>query len=301
MIHIDRSKLPSPGVIETKRFKRLIGRLLKEKSKHDFEKHRTHYIKKLSKGLKNLYKNKCGYCETRISTGSDIPIDHYRPRGKLNDDKSHPGYYWLFYEWTNLVPVCSKCNRAKSTSFPIDSSNGKRVTEPPMDGDCLDMEACRVNSGIHIAEEPLLLHPEVDRPEEHLSFLPNGEVESKSLKGETTINICKLSRPGLIIARKGVIDRLFKAVASHLGQFSKKEIKKEALFYGLNNEFTKIKRARESHHSYSRLGWFLFEEFDRFFIQPLRAAGKNQSVQVLEEAFSLFREKGTCQIPTNQV
>ncbi|NIM18252.1 MAG: hypothetical protein GTO45_40255 [Candidatus Aminicenantes bacterium] len=300
MIHIDRSKLPSPGVIESKRFKRLIERLLKEKIEHDFEKHRTHYIKKLSEGLKNLYKNKCGYCETRLSAGSDIQIDHYRPKGELKGDESHPGYYWLFYEWTNLVPVCSKCNRAKSTYFPIDTSDGKRVTEPPMDGDCLDMEACRVDSEIHIAEKPLLLHPEVDRPEEHLIFLPNGEIEGKSLKGETTVKICKLDRPGLVIARKGVIDRLFKAVATHLRQFSKKEIKKETLFYGLNNEFTKIKRARESHHSYSRLGWYLFEEFDTFFIQPLKAASKNESVQLLGEAFLLFCEKGNCLIPNKK-
>lgn len=290
MIHIDRSKLPLPGVIESKAFEKLIEGLLKEKGNHDFEKSQK-YIKLLSTDLKSLYNHKCGYCETRINPGGFIEVDHYRPKRKVSEDGSHPGYYWLYYEWTNLVPVCSRCNRHKSTSFPIDTK-GKRLTEPPTISDCLDMVLCRVDSEIHIAEKPLLLHPEVDKPEEHLIFLPDGKVRGISLKGNVTIEICKLNRPELKIARKGVFDRLFKAVITRLQHFSKNRINKETLFYTLNNEFVKIKGARNSQKEYSRLGWFLFEEFEIFFIQKLREKGKNESAQILEEAFSAFLKHG---------
>jgi len=296
VIHIDRSHLPSPGVVESEEFKKLIETLLSKKSEHNLKRH---YIRQLSKGLKGLYNKKCGYCETKFKTESSLSMDHYRPKGKLIGE-DHPGYYWLCYEWTNLVPVCSGCNNAKSTKFPLVPSKGKRVTEPPMDNGCLDMEACLVDSGIHIAEEPLLLNPEVDRPEEHLVFLPTGEINGTSLKGENSIKICQLDRDELIGARKGVIDKLFKAVIIPLRQFFKEEINKKNLLSDLNKELSKMKEAQNPQKNYSRLGWFLFEEFERFFIQPLRKKGKNESVKILEEAFSNFQQYGTCRKPKAQ-
>jgi uncharacterized protein (TIGR02646 family) len=302
VIHKNRNHLSPPETIKSEGFKQLIERLLKEKNEHDFEKHRT-YIRRLSKDLILLYNNKCGYCETRISTGSYIPMDHYRPKRKLKEDDSHPGYYWLGYEWTNLVPACPGCNNAKSTHFPIDKYNGgERVKKPPMDRGCLDMAQCQVDSKIHMDEKPLLLHPEVDRPEEHLVFSPDGKVEAKdeSKKGKNTILICKLNRTELMMARKGVIDRLFKAVVTHLIKFcdskdNRESIKKETLLYALNNELIKIKRAQEPHHPYSRLGWFLFEKFETFFIQRLESEGMKKSALLLGKAFSMFPKNSACQ------
>lgn len=299
MIRRNREHLVQTDITKSKQFKQLIKRLLKEKNEHDFENHRS-YIRRFSKDLVLLYDKKCGYCESRINTGSYIPMDHYRPKKKLKDDEFHPGYYWLGYEWTNLLPACQECNTAKSNYFPIDKSKGKRVTEPPLDNNgCLNMEECQVDSRRHIDEAPLLLHPEVDEPEEHLVFMPDGEVKSKSEKGENTILICKLNRSELSMARKGVIDRLFKAIANHLiklceSEDSKKSNKKEILLYVLNDVFIKIERAQEPHHPYSRLGWHLFEEFEKFFIEPLRKSGMNKSARMLKKVFSKFPKNSTC-------
>lgn len=287
MIHIDRNTQTPPDEIQEKEFKELAKKLLIEKSKNNF--------KKLSKYLKRFYNKKCGYCETSFKIESSLSMDHYRPKGKLIGE-DHPGYYWLEYEYTNLLPACFGCNHVKSSHFPIDKSKGKRVTQPPMRNNCLDMEACRVNSEIHIAEKPLLLHPEVDKPEEHLIFLPTGEVNGITTKGETSVRIYKLNRDELITARKVAIDELFRTVIVPLGQFWKKEITKEILFHDLNKELIKIKVAGNPQNEYSRLGWFLFEEFEIFFIQKLRKDGKTESAQILEKAFSLFCEKGTCEI-----
>jgi 5-methylcytosine-specific restriction endonuclease McrA len=208
VIHIDRNNLTSPEV-EDPRLKILVEGLLKEKSFQDFEKYKS-YFKKELEGLINHYKSKCGYCESKIDKGSTYPIlDHYRPRAKLRDDKSHPGYYWLLYEWTNLVPVCSRCNTAKSNRFPIDISKGKRANGPPMENGCLDMNACRVDSKILLDEFPLVLHPEVDEPEKHIIFLSAGRIKHLTLKGKTTVEVCNLNRGDLIAKRKGLIDKFF--------------------------------------------------------------------------------------------
>ena len=63
---------------------------------------------------------KCAYCEDRIVSTQPGDIEHYRPKGCVtNEDGSrvmvdanggkkvpHPGYYWLAYEWTNLLYAC---------------------------------------------------------------------------------------------------------------------------------------------------------------------------------------------------
>ena len=71
------------------------------------------------------YHNKCAYCE-RLEKAD---IEHYRPKKKVAEDNTHNGYYWLCYEWTNLLPSCVKCNRegAKHSKFPI---LGTRVYTP---------------------------------------------------------------------------------------------------------------------------------------------------------------------------
>ena len=293
MIHIDLNNLSSADMIEVKRIKKLNKKVLIEKSGH-FLKYRKEILDEAFERLTELYMNKCGYCETNPIPGSDLERDHYRPRGKLNDDESHPGYYWLVYEWTNLVPACRICNNTKLNRFPIDASKGKRVSEPPMDNGSLDMEACRVDSEIHLAEEPLLLNPVVDKPENHLTFLPDGNVESKSQKGKTTIEICKLDRDELIYARKGLINLYFNALTIPLKLFIERDISKETLLYFLDNVFKEMEQARSPENEYSRLGWFLFEKFEMFFIQRFKAAGDTKSARVLEKAFSKFRQHGTC-------
>lgn len=143
------------------------------------------------------YKNKCAYCERLCKAD----IEHYRPKKEVKDDLTHPGYYWLCYEWSNLIPSCITCNRegAKHSKFPI---MGLRVIQPKIlsDGN-LDLLQCKASSAPLVDERPYLLHPEVDKPEDYFSFEldPNGEgirivgidIENR---GDHTIQICLLNR-----------------------------------------------------------------------------------------------------------
>ncbi len=174
------------------------------------------------------YKNKCAYCE-RICKAD---IEHYRPKKAVLDDMAHPGYYWLCYEWTNLIPSCITCNRegAKHNKFPI---LGARVSTPSMlaDGN-LNLILSKASSSPLIDEQPYLLHPEVDRPENYFEF----EIDSKGEgiriigidklgRGEKTIQICLLNRNEIKLDRvERVIDDFKDSVHSLFAQLESNEI-----------------------------------------------------------------------------
>lgn len=53
----------------------------------------------------------CSYCDNYPSGVSDKTIDHFFP-------KSHPDYYLLAYEWSNLYAACADCQDIKMESVP---------------------------------------------------------------------------------------------------------------------------------------------------------------------------------------
>ena len=61
-------------------------------------------------------------------------------------------------------------------------------------------------SKIYRDEKPLILHPEIDEPEKHIIFLPNGSVIERTKRSQWTIKICNLNREELVLKRKKIID-----------------------------------------------------------------------------------------------
>lgn len=156
------------------------------------------------------YHNKCAYCERLCKAD----VEHYRPKKAVNEDSKHNGYYWLCYEWTNLLPACVKCNRdgGKHNRFPI---LGKRLYTPLFLPDAnLDLDKNKIHNKPLIDEVPFLLHPEIDKPDDFFKFEldPNGDgirikgIDKKG-RGEKTIEICSLNRQELRLDRvEKVID-----------------------------------------------------------------------------------------------
>ncbi len=146
------------------------------------------------------FHGKCAYCESKIYANQHCDIDHFRPKAGLKDDKTgkpikcqvggntqdHPGYYWLAYDWMNLLPSCVLCNQPSSghSSYPI----GKRNYFPVM-----GTHATR--PGDEVNEDPLLIHPVFEDPEDHLEVDKSGIFYAKngSPKGETCIHILGLN------------------------------------------------------------------------------------------------------------
>jgi hypothetical protein len=67
---------------------------------------------------------KCAFCEAKIRHTQPGDVEHFRPQAATRQSKDaplrKPGYYWLAYEWTNLLLACAECNRrGKGNLFPL--------------------------------------------------------------------------------------------------------------------------------------------------------------------------------------
>jgi len=61
----------------------------------------------------------CIYCGADIDEAG-IDVEHFRPKGNVDDDETHGGYWWLAYEFSNYLLSCIICNqRNKRDSFPL--------------------------------------------------------------------------------------------------------------------------------------------------------------------------------------
>jgi hypothetical protein len=153
-----------------------------------------------------------------------------------------------------------------------------------------------VDSKKHCDEKPLLLHPEMDQPDKHLVFLEDGRIEGLTPRGSATVKICKLDRETLNIARKKLAEDFYREIKNVLHDFLFKEASRETFLYDLDRIFKKIQEAKKTKSEYSRLAWFLYHEFDKFFIKPLKEEVEfgEKSIRFVKKAFASFRKHGTC-------
>jgi uncharacterized protein (TIGR02646 family) len=154
--------------------------------------------------LLNLYNHKCAYCE---AYEPEPEVEHYRPKKGVTDEV-HSGYYWLCYEWSNLMPACHDCNkkRSKGNHFPIE---GTRLTTPVFNADGIDLNENKLNSNtLSVLEIPLILNPEFPGfdPFDYFKIDSNGKLipqPNKSTlefrKAIVTIDKIRLNRDKLLL------------------------------------------------------------------------------------------------------
>jgi hypothetical protein len=155
-----------------------------------------------------LFNEKCAYCEAKI-TADQIrgDVEHFRPKRRVRDEKGnvvyiaettpHPGYFWLAYEWTNLLPSCISCNRPHRNA--AGESVGKADRFPLVD----EKKRAKKPADHLPAEAPLLLNPYVDDPAQHLKFDPEvGTVSGITDRGRITAHLLDLNRDGLVEERR---------------------------------------------------------------------------------------------------
>jgi uncharacterized protein (TIGR02646 family) len=108
--------------------------------------------------LVRLQDEKCCFCESRITHISYGDVEHFRPKAgwvQVNERLNKPGYYWLAYEWNNLLLSCDKCNRRyKKNYFPISDTTQRALSH-------------HYNIA---AESPIFVHPVLENPEAHITF-----------------------------------------------------------------------------------------------------------------------------------
>jgi uncharacterized protein (TIGR02646 family) len=122
---------------------------------------------------------KCWYVECK-NPGTDDDIDHFRPKLGVKEDLTHPGYYWLAFDWTNLRLSCHRANRPRIN--PEGAGTGGKGGHFPL-----------VDPGVRAftpvegrgAEVPALLDPTNVYDVALLTFRQSGEVDlSPEFKGQ---------------------------------------------------------------------------------------------------------------------
>jgi uncharacterized protein (TIGR02646 family) len=203
----------------------------------------------LKEELKKVFV-KCAYCESNYGAVSDGDVEHFRPKGKVNEKNPQtPGYYWLANDWDNLLLSCQHCNQRRNHILYGETSleaSGKLDQFPLSD------ETKRVNNhGATLEEEEkvrLLLNPCKDKPEDHFEYdKEKALIIALTKKGKVSVEVYALRRPLLVRERQERLNILFQqmdVVKSELERFNKdKSVKQKSRFDTqldiLLNTFTK--------------------------------------------------------------
>lgn len=217
MIFIQRA--PEPIILQeqgqTKR-RALCAAYDEEQREFDFDS-KIYGHETVKSTLKQMQHDKCCFCESKISHISYGDVEHYRPKGGFKqteqDTLQEPGYYWLAYDWGNLLLSCSLFNQQfKKNLFPL--------LEP-------QQRALSHHDDITL-ELPLLINPSVTDPSQYIGFrqeIPYALEDN--IYGKTTITVVGLDREAQNERRRShlaLINNLIKVVKLADKQFGNAEL-----------------------------------------------------------------------------
>jgi hypothetical protein len=192
--------------------------------------------------LEHLTNNKCAYCECDIS-GFPGDAEHYRPKGAVKfkeatggfeiarwdlpnqaaaQSRVHPGYFWLAYDWRNLIPACSFCNSGLGKNERFDVGNRHLVLVQLSEREfesfgakSKPLPSRKFRGSYYLSPESLderedphvlnPLNPRPDRdPRKHIFFGVKGIVAPRkdSVYGKKTIEVLRLDREDLMRRRQ---------------------------------------------------------------------------------------------------
>ncbi|CAM1359131.1 HNH endonuclease family protein [Tenacibaculum xiamenense] len=142
--------------------------------------------------IKNILKTsqfgKCAFCESNITHISHGDVEHFRPKKgycQNNNDELHgPGYYWLAYDFENLMLACQVCNqREKKNLFPLRNPEKRKISHN--DANSLKKE------------KPFFINPLNEEPSFFIKFHGAQAVGiDKNHRGKKTIENIGLNRKG---------------------------------------------------------------------------------------------------------
>ena len=201
--------------------------------------------------LKEIFNDKCAYCET-IMDRATYHAEHYRPKGEvsvkdfeknkaakvkienpLGELVEHPGYFWLAYNWKNLLPSCQNCNTygGKGIQFPalkghlflkkMDGQDINKIRTPYYESKKYPGYYYLDPEDLNEIEAPLLLHPYFDSPNDYLVFGVRGIVTARDScpKGVNSINVYNLKDEKIRQARQAEQENASRLVSSFFNVF----------------------------------------------------------------------------------
>lgn len=183
--------------------------------------------------LETSFYKKCAYCESNYSSVHPVDIEHFRPKGRVKNKKGtlFPAYWWLAYEWDNLLPSCIDCNRERTHKFNKKNNYDKKEHKLGKSEyfPLYNFTPLEITFRQEVTEIPLLINPAIDNPFDYFIFNIKEEgndffsiVKPKpgldkldELKARESIEVYGLNRPGLMEARAHQI-KLLSMMLKHL-------------------------------------------------------------------------------------
>lgn len=168
----------------------------------------------LKKFLHVAFHGKCGYCEIKIESQELGTVDRYRPNNGVRDNKEfyQDLYWWLTFEWDNLIYACKECNQYKGNYFPV---RGVRASNEKDD---------------YKNEHRMLLNPYLDETDKHFNYLHSndGYIDALTDEGHQTIELLRLNRTNLLEGRRNARKEIIEAVESLINgtQIDNRSLKK---------------------------------------------------------------------------
>lgn len=179
--------------------------------------------------LKQLFHEKCAYCESCFKAVHPVDVEHYRPKGGVFGVPHHRGYWWLAGAWSNLLPSCIDCNRRRyqdllgeededPAAAVLRALSGKQNLFPIAGAQHASCEDDLLDD-----EDALLINPCQRDPARHLTWATSAPAQPGTLRavavartsagGEdvyarTSIDVYGLNRSGLVEKRTDMIRNL---------------------------------------------------------------------------------------------
>lgn len=237
--------------------------------------------------LNTIYNHKCAYCESFSDHVAPLHVEHYRPKAKVTEDSNHKGYYWLGCEWSNLLLACSKCNGkgAKGNFFPI---LGTRVLHDTPFNHLGKFNRINLfaDSLLLTKEQPLLLNPELDSPEQCLTFRHLGHLEGLSLKGRKSISTYRLNRNALLLRRQDIVNKYVGQLKRILAKAKQGDYKSDGYINTLRELFEEIEYTNIKTQEYILWRWHIFNNFSDCVLSRISVAYR----QHIGKAFILYKQ-----------
>ena len=159
------------------------------------------------------HNGKCCYCERKRDIKLERDVEHFRPKLKVKEAPDHGGYWWLAYEWNNLLISCKTCNTIhKGNHFPLREGSERVEAEGRID-----------------TEDALLINPAIENPEDYFIYATEKRVEGYLTKiipseedverSQKTIQILDLNRSELLGGdeRSESYKRIIETIHNYIG------------------------------------------------------------------------------------
>lgn len=192
MIKIKRKSPPENNVLDSKKEKALkeLERLAdrREPKSNHFE--TLWSDKNVKEFLCQSQHGKCCYCERKRDPSRESDVEHFRPKSKVEGSPRHQGYWWLAYEWENLLVACKTCNETyKKSHFPLEDETERAYKK--------NHSVCK--------ERPLLINPLEENPVQFIEYDLSSPLMVRAVgkckRGKKTIELTGINHPEVMEER----------------------------------------------------------------------------------------------------